>query len=196
TSQRSSPEWTVSGWALQDVAVLPRLYDQDQWRHAFGIGLVPPLELPVSISERSQIIQWADGHPPADDTSNGQMYLWAKDAIAGLQLAGPKLNPTTFRNALFNASPKGGRWCGCVTHTGMSFGRHVAQYPGDKYFDADDFVEKWWDPNAIGQDEVGLQGSGEYHIVAGGKRYLPGDWPTTEPDVFNPSTSVISYTSE
>jgi hypothetical protein len=34
-----------------------------------------------------------------------------------------------------------------------------------------------------------------YEFVAGGKRYLPGQWPTTAPDVFNPAGAVSLYTT-
>ena len=191
------PEWTLSGYNLQDTAVLTRAaMDPKEWAHAFGIGLVPPLESPISISERSEIIEWADGHQPADDVTNGQIYLLARDIMAGIQLAGPDLTPATFKQALFTMQPAGGRWCGCVTHDGLSFGRHLPEYPWDKYFDTDDFTEKWWDPNTVGQDEIGVTGPGVYQVVDGGKRYSPDDWPTTSPDVFNPADSVVSYSTE
>ena len=194
TSQSFRPEWTISGWKLQDTAITARLFiDQNQWGAAFGIGLVPPLEQPTEISERSQIYEWAYGGQPEDDATNGQIYLLAKSIMAGIHLAGPNLTPETFRNALFGMQPKGGRWCGCVTHNGSSFGRHLKDYPWDKYFDIDDMTEKWWNPRSVGQDEVGLPGPGQYWVVDGGKRFALGDWPTTEPDVFNESSSRPGY---
>jgi len=194
SAQQFRPEWTISGWKLQDTAVTARLFiDQSQWSQAFGIGLVPPLEQPTSISERSVIYRWAYGREPADDATNGQVYLLAKNIMAGIHLAGPNLTPETFRNALFTMKPKGGRWCGCVTHNGVSFGRHLKDYPWDKYFDVDDMTEKWWNAQSVGQDEIGLTASGQYWLVGGGKRYAVGDWPTSEPDVFNQNSSRPGY---
>ena len=45
-------------------------------------------------------------------------------------------------------------------------------------------TEIFWDPQAVGEDEVGNRAPGMYRYVAGGKRYLPGQHPTTEPNVF------------
>jgi hypothetical protein len=197
SQQNFRPEWTMSGWKLQDTAVTARLFvDQSQWAHAFGIGLVPPLETPVSISERSKIIEWATGHQPNLAATNGQVYLLAKSIIAGFHLAGPRLTPASFRDAMFRMKPKGGRWCGCVLHNGMSFGRQLPAYPWEKYFDVDDFAEKWWDPNAVGEDEVGLSAPGRYFVVGGGQRYGPGDWPSTEPDVFNHRNAAVGYSQQ
>jgi hypothetical protein len=194
TQQNYKPEWTISGWKVQDTAVTTRLYtDSQQWAHAFGIGLVPPLEIPVSISERSQLIEWGTGHAPTSAAVNGIMYLFSKNAIAGLHLAGPNLTPATYRDALFRRKPTGGRYCGCKLHNGVSFGRQLASYPWDKYFDVDDFTEKWWDADEVGEDEVGLRAPGRYRVVDGGRRFTAGDWPTTDPDVFNPATSVMDY---
>jgi hypothetical protein len=196
TQQNYHPEWILTGWAIQDVAVGMRLFgDGDQSAHAFGIGAVQPLESPLAISERNQIIQWATGHQPATQATNGQMYLVSKDLMAGIQMAGPRLTATTFRDAMFRLPPSGGKWCKCVLHLGGSFGRHLAAYSWDKYFNADDFTEKWWDNNAVGEDELGNSGKGRFQIVDGGRRFGPGDWPTTDPDVFNPDHSVMSYST-
>ena len=36
----------------------------------------------------------------------------------------------------------------------------------------------WWDPNASGPDEVDSPGRGLYRYALGGRRYLPGHWPS------------------
>ena len=50
----------------------------------------------------------------------------------------------------------------------------------------------WWDPDATGLDEIRKEGTGMYQYVDGGKRYLPGEWPT-EDKLFNPDGAVAIY---
>ena len=57
----------------------------------------------------------------------------------------------------------------------------------------DDVTEIWWDSSATGPDEPGHDGVGMYRYVDGGKRYLPGKHPTTDPKVFDPNGSVTIY---
>lgn len=61
------------------------------------------------------------------------------------------------------------------------------------YNGIDDVSEIWWDPDATGVDELDKDGVGMYQWVNGGQRYLPGQWPETDPDVFNPEGAVSFY---
>src|SRR5262249_46348707 len=38
TAQNYHPEWIITGTVLTDSTVLGRFYDQDQWKHAFGLS--------------------------------------------------------------------------------------------------------------------------------------------------------------
>ncbi len=38
TRQQYYPEWIISGSGLSDTTAAGRLYDQQQWKHAFGIS--------------------------------------------------------------------------------------------------------------------------------------------------------------
>ena len=49
----------------------------------------------------------------------------------------------------------------------------------------DDTTEVFWDANAVGNDEISKPGKGMYRYVDGGKRYLAGQWPRSEPRVFD-----------
>jgi hypothetical protein len=51
----------------------------------------------------------------------------------------------------------------------------------------------WWDPNAEGEDETGVQGKGMYRLVDGGKRYMPGQWPTEPIPFFKDEGTVTIY---
>jgi hypothetical protein len=75
----------------------------------------------------------------------------------------------------------------------MSWGDHGI-WPRTDYFGSDDATLIWWNPQARGVDEVGNEGTGMWEYSRGGKRYLPGQWPKGEPDVFDAKTSVTDYT--
>jgi hypothetical protein len=77
----------------------------------------------------------------------------------------------------------------------ISWGDHGI-WPGVDYAGLDDQTEVWWNPTATGQDELGQQGTGMWEYVAGGKRYLPGQWPKGQPKLFGSSKdSVTLYTT-
>ena len=65
--------------------------------------------------------------------------------------------------------------------------------PWDDYSGWEDVTEKWWDPTYRTIDELGLPGTGAWMKVDGGKRYLPGQQPSTEPHVFDPNGAVQSF---
>jgi hypothetical protein len=56
--------------------------------------------------------------------------------------------------------------------------------------------EVWWDNLEPGKDEVGNQGTGMYQWVDGGKRYLAGEWPKTDPKPFVKDGSQKSFYAE
>jgi hypothetical protein len=66
-------------------------------------------------------------------------------------------------------------------------------WPFNDYTEFDDVTEIWWDPNAQGEDEIGQNGRGMYRYVDGGKRYIPGQFPTTAPRVFDPKGTITVY---
>ena len=184
TKQAYQPEWIITGSALTDVAFFARTYDQTQWARAFGISyLTARVDEAVTENELT-MAQW---HFGAKLTSSpavlglGRLYL-------GMHLAGPKLTPETFRDGLFSFKPTKG----FITRFATSYGRTI--WPWDDYLAADDATEIWWDPNVGGKDETGVDGKGLYRYVDGGKRFLPGEWPTGEPKVFVTEGTSLLYT--
>jgi hypothetical protein len=172
----------------QDLDLFSRLNDQTQWRHAFGVGasvgVISNQPLPHAL-----LYEWYWG-----EESDGTGLLDLQPIALGIHLAGPNLNAKTFRDALFAMPPSGGMSCNCVTYPQRSYGRH-GFFPFDDYTGFDDFTELWWDPTATGADNANLgpPAAGKYRYVAGGKRYVLGSWPRTEPDVFNNTTAVAAY---
>jgi hypothetical protein len=186
TKQNYFPEWIYGGSALVDTNAFGRTYDQEQWAHAFGISSLAARVAPEE-NGSFDLYRWFHGsEPPADQTFQ---VLFPQPALffSGLQSAGPNLTAETFRAGLFS----GGRLEQALTAPTISFGDRGVWEETD-YHGIDDFTEIWWDPEATGEDEIGREGKGMVRFVAGGKRYLPGDWGT-ELEVFQEEGSVTMY---
>jgi hypothetical protein len=61
-----------------------------------------------------------------------------------------------------------------VTQPSVSFGEHRWDEPD--YTGIDDMVELWWDAEAEGPDEGGVEGTGRYRYVDGARRHLVDEW--------------------
>jgi len=192
THQQYHPEWVVTGSALTDTDLFGRTYDPTQWMHAFGISFLGAHADP-KLSDAYRLYQWHFGGSASPPAANTYPVLYAPVWIlmTGIDLAGPNLNPSTFRDGLFNYPLTG---IGGITTNAVSFGRH-GLWPWDDYMAYDDTTEIWWDPQASGPDEVGHNGVGMYEFVDGGKRYLAGQWPATTPKAFVPAGAVSYYST-
>ena len=182
TNQQYDPEWIITGSTLSDTAFFARLYDQRQWRNAFGISFLTA-RVDTEISDPEFVVNWHYGQELAsypNITDLSRLYT-------GVHLAGPKLTPETFRDGLFSFKPTKN----FITQFAVSYGRGL--WPWDDYLAADDTTEIWWDPVATGESETGTQGTGLYRYVDGGKRYLPGEWPSTDPKAFDPAGTSLIY---
>ena len=96
--------------------------------------------------------------------------------------------PRRFERTLFSAPTLEGS----PTLGQISFGDHGYCGPHPDYTALDDQAEVWWDPEAVGVDELDHEGTGMWRWVDGGKRILPGQWPETEPAVFDPARAVVT----
>ena len=174
-------EWLISGSYLTDTNFFARLYDQDQWSRAFGVSLEAPL---AADGDWFQIYKQVrpEGIPKLDALDAlRQLIVFA----TGIQMAGAKLTPWTFRAGMARTRPSGGT----VTVPRISYGPKVVQ--GTAMWDAtatDDMAEIWWDQSASVDDVTGW-----YRYVRGGHRYRWGSWPTSAPDVFDTAGTVLAY---
>ncbi len=184
TQQGYFPEWVITGTALIDTDVLARTYDQQQWAHAFG-----PADLFVRSStganSSADLWRWYFGtDPPLEGSALSGLIGTLQILFIVVQLMGPHVTPASFQQTLFTAPTiPGSAQLGQI-----SFGTRL--WPQPDYTALDDQAEVWWDPNTTGVDELGSDGKGMWQWVNGGARVLPGHWPRTEPDVFDPSNAV------
>ncbi|WP_436795893.1 ABC transporter substrate-binding protein [Actinospongicola halichondriae] len=192
TAQEYFPEWIVSGGTLSDTTVFGRVYDQEQWAHAFGPTTLAAATSP-ELDPGFGLYEWYTGEePPAAETAP-VLYPNPSLLFSILQSAGPNLTPETFRDGLFSGEPTPG----AITASSLSWGEHglwdELDLPND-WSGVDDMTEWWWDAEAVGPDEIQRDGTGMVRFVDGGKRYLPGAW-TDEVKLFDEEGSILIYDS-
>lgn len=187
TAQNFFPEWIQTGITLTDLDAFGRTYDQRQWAHAFGVSALVP-RIGDSANASISLYRWYFGQDPPDQTGAAIPVGSASLFFPRLQVIGPKLTVPAFRNALFSA-PRAKQ---ALTQPLITYGNRGI-WPKTDYAGTDDMAEVWWNPKAVGIDEIGRRGAGMYEYVDGGKRYLPNAWPTTPTKAFDPKGAVTSY---
>jgi hypothetical protein len=186
TAQNYFPEWVVSASTLVDTTAFARTYDQEQWKHAFGVTSLNARILP-DIGGYYFLHKWFTGEePPAPDTIGVNIPPMAL-FYAVLQNTGPELTRQSWRDAL--VALQGTQQA--VTQPYLSWG-DKGHWDWFDYHGIDDATIIWWDPDATGPDEIRKEGTGMWRYVDGGRRYLPGEWPTEE-KLFDPEGAVDIY---
>ena len=109
TKQNWFPEWFVTGALFQDLGLFARTYDQEQFRHAFGISNLFPYVVPdpippppaKSLDTLTDELNWYWGAGVGTETSSlvPNRLEWLMN---GIHAAGPKLTPKTFQQGLFS----------------------------------------------------------------------------------------------
>lgn len=190
TDQEYFPEWILSGTILVDTSVFGRTYDQQQWANAFGMSNTA---VPIARETGGNyfLYEWFHGEAPAAGDTIGVQWE-ASLTFALLQGAGPDLTHQNYADSML-AGPATRQ--GAIAAPAISFG-DKGLWPDDILPDVngiDDVSEVWWDPDTVGIDELEREGAGVYQYVDGGTRYLPGQWPDTDPKVFDLDGAVDRY---
>jgi hypothetical protein len=159
--QNYHPEWLVAGFGATDTDIVGQFYEQAQWSHAFGMGVVGELRSGYeSESYRAYKAVRTDEPAQLRDISYYPI-LWL---FSCLQMAGPTLTPKTLEAGCFALGARQGE-LGLI-----KFG------PGD-YTGVSDAREIYWDP----QGTSPWNGrKGRYMATLGGQRFS-GPWPQGEP---------------
>ncbi|MET0903364.1 MAG: hypothetical protein ABWZ52_08995 [Acidimicrobiales bacterium] len=185
TAQNYFPEWIIGPSVLADTTIFGRTFDQEQWSHALGLGLTAA-RAERELGDSYLVYDWYYGEPPVVNTQAVLAPSPARLAL-GIHLAGPDLTPENFERGMFR-SP---RYDSGLTNTRDSWGEDV--WPDTDRNSSDDATTIWWDPEATGKDEAGNEGIGQIVYVDGGKRFLPGEWPTDPIPWFDPEGAVAIY---
>jgi len=175
TRQQYFPEWFVTGTGLSDTSAAGRIYDKNQWKHAFGIS-----PLWVTWADVKQSDGYREYHHAAPGTAAGDEGVLiniyrapVQQVFIGFHMAGPKLTADTFVQGEYNYPRTGGTAAAPLVYVTREFPTQIK-----------DNVEVWFAGDESGPDERGDQGLGMMMKVDGGKRYEPGQWPRTDPKVF------------
>jgi hypothetical protein len=190
TQQDYFPEWFLNISALVDTNGFARTYDQEQWKHAFGLTALWARVDPTKAGAE-YIFEWFHGEAPKADGWVGIDWPQPVALFAALQEAGPDLTRESFAKALFRLEPSPDR----LTATSSSWGQHD-RWPGiegDDWDGVDNIAQIWWDPDAEGLDELRKPGTGLWRFVDGGKRYLVGEWPEEDFPAFDPEGTSTIY---
>jgi len=176
TTQQYYPEWFITGSGLSDTTSAGRLYDQQQWQHAYGISPLSVLWQSVKLSGGYRAAHHGD--PSMPDGGEGALVnvyaAYVGNLFLGIHMAGPILTPNTFAQGMFRYPKTGGSAAFPLTFFTRALPSAVK-----------DFTEIWYDIGTRGYDERGNYGTGMMQHVAMGRRYQLGQWPATEPNVFN-----------
>ncbi|MEN3272186.1 MAG: hypothetical protein V7636_947, partial [Actinomycetota bacterium] len=176
TTQNYFPEWFLNLSVLIDTNVFSRTYDQQQWKHAFGLSALTTRIDPKSAGEITgfYIYNWFYGSDPLAKGTIGVDVPAPSWFYRTLQEVGPNLTHETFRDALFRLEPSHRG----VTSPYSTWGDHGIwkQFEGKDFEGIDDITKIWWDPDQQGEDEIHNAGKGVWQFVDGGKRYLPNEW--------------------
>ncbi|HEY5156251.1 MAG TPA: hypothetical protein VIJ47_16030, partial [Acidimicrobiales bacterium] len=187
TGQEYFPEWIITGSPLTDTTAFGRTYDQRQWAHAFGVsGGAAPVDPTKSGS--LFLYNWFFGQAPPAPTGAPTRVIEPALFYAVIQGLGPNLTAQGFQDALFAAPPT----TRALTQPSLSYG-DKGIWPKTDYMGVDDATEVWWNADATGSDEIQRSGKGMWEFVDGGKRYLPGEWPSHPSTAFDPAGAVTVY---
>lgn len=163
------PEQILLGSGLLDYDVLGQLYNQDEWRDAFGISNLGDAQ-PFAQSDAVKAWQDAGRTGEPDKTENLNLYFFEVMADM-IQEAGPDLNTSTIHTGLLNMPLLGDN----TFEGGLKF---TPQYPWSGLHDV---REVYFCPTTTSA----INGQpGAYIPLANGQRYTIGDVPSTTSGFF------------
>lgn len=168
TSQRWFPEHLLAGSGVIDYDPLGRLYDQSQWRNAFGPGHLADPAPP----ERTDAYRAAADVGVRDNGAGNLIFAYMSLIAAQVQMAGPDLKPLNVERGMLSL-PSSGGWE--ATKNPLAI---LIKYGRGDYTAIEDSRHTYWDPNATSK----IDGKpGAYVAIEGGRRFEIGKWPAGEP---------------
>ncbi len=194
TENEFQPEWIVTGYQFQDFDGFARNYDQEQFQHAFGLGVITPrAKADPSVPQPQGDFDWYWG--PNGGTYTATTMSWISFVYRAMQYAGPKLTPANVKKGFFAVPAVGGASDDTVSYQ-TGFGRTVG-LPYDEYLSlGSDSELLWWNPDLETDGSNAVEkfpGKGRFEYLNGGKRYSFGEFPKTEPKFFDESASLYEF---
>ncbi|HVS69569.1 MAG TPA: hypothetical protein VHE56_13530, partial [Mycobacteriales bacterium] len=106
TNQNYFPENVVVGSSYIDFDGLAQLYDQQQWKNAFGLGDLPDMAALSKYDSGAVYRSTKGSQAPFTSAANIQGFFTVLSS--GLQQAGPDLTPTNFERGVLTLPAEGG----------------------------------------------------------------------------------------
>jgi hypothetical protein len=185
TTQEYEPEWLVAAATLTDTNAFGRGYDQKQWAHAFGVTSLAVRVNPDVVGSKI-LYKWFTGQDAPAPLGAPVFMPGFSLLFSALQGTGPTLTPQTLGDFIKTIKTKPALTAAYLTYGDQGI------WDATDYNGVDDATVFWWDTTATGPDENGREGTGLMKFVDGGKRYLPGEWPT-EDKLFVQDGAVAIY---
>jgi hypothetical protein len=194
TSNDYRPEWIVTGYQFQDFDGFGRSYDQEQFAHAFGLGVLlprpkPDPNVPAPLGQFEWY--WGKNQGTVAPTTTG----WMGFIYGAIQYAGPKLTAENVQKGWFSVPASGGASNGTVSYQ-TGYGRTVG-LPYDEYLAlGTDVALIWWNPDLDTNGTNAVEtfpGKGRFMYLNGGKRLSFGQFPKSEPKFFDESASLYEF---
>lgn len=166
------PELVVMGIGGMDSNEGGTLQEPSVWRQAWTVSQLTYMSLDRTQNACFRAAREAD---PAVTESNSRYecdysYPSMRQIFTGIQVAGPRLNPTTLDQG-FHAIPR---------IASNDPGTPACFYDQGDYSCVKDAIAEWWDPS--GPARGALNQPGCWRIPEGGKRFLLGTWPNENVD--------------
>jgi hypothetical protein len=163
------PEWVVLGDATTDGYVGTQFQNQQVWGgHAWVVSYQTKK---LKYEEEPCFLAYKDADPNASDqdirSRACDLYDRFRQLFTGIQVAGPKLGPTSIDKG-YHAIPK---------IASEDSGTPACFYNTDDYSCVKDGIAMWWDSNATAPNS---SNAGCWKVIQNAKRYLYGTFPTQE----------------
>jgi hypothetical protein len=166
TNQAYFPEHLISGMGAADHDYFGRLYDQTQWKNAFGPGIQ---QQPVAIEQQDDYKAFQDTGAEYRCYACLANFIWIHQAGIQIQAAGPNLDPGTLEQGTLSLPPMGG-----FANTGNALVPLVKFGAGD-YTGMSDSMEVYWDPTAT--SEIDGKAGSYVCVQPDCRRYEFSTWP-------------------
>jgi hypothetical protein len=156
------PEFVVTGMALADSDTVGALFNQEVWRHAFGVSFAGPTQ-PQGQGIGYKAYKTVRPEEPSIGVEliYNQLYLLA----IGVQMAGPNLTVASFEKGMFDYPRRSGPY--------GTWG-----FAAGDYSTSDDAREIHWNPSTV---SVESRRAGAYVDSNNGARFPIGKWPGGSP---------------
>ena len=174
------PEWATSTFGLNDVnsSFILGQGPDDQMAHTFGLTFQPQMVGPL-LNPYNIALQEGDPSVGPDTTTlveaELEIYRGLLLLASGIQMAGPKLTPTTFRDGLRRT-----HFPNPITKTHAGF----VGFPSNGYSMTDDAAEWWFSTTDNGPFSDSSSNPGTVCYVEKGIRRTIGDFPHGGADPF------------